>query len=107
MLLVKTALLWKDLPLADSIPSEKEIFTDELLIGSDYYLKLITGEKIDLEPGLSECPRFERQSAKGMLTSFCAERTPTIFSFAGPGMIKQARTTLPKITRKKADALPN
>ena len=48
----KTALLWKDLPLADSILSEKEISTIELLIGSDYYLELITAEKIELEPGL-------------------------------------------------------
>ena len=48
----KTAFLWKDLPLADSIPSEKEISTVELLIGSDYYLELITAEKIELEPGL-------------------------------------------------------
>ena len=44
--------MWKDLPLADSIPSEKEISTIELLIGSDYYLKLITAEKIELEPAL-------------------------------------------------------
>ena len=41
----KTAFLWKDLPLTDSIPSEKEISTVELLIGSDYYLELITAEK--------------------------------------------------------------
>ena len=31
----KTAFLWKDLPLADSIPTEKEISTVELPIGSD------------------------------------------------------------------------
>ena len=48
----KTAFLWKNLPLADSIPSEREISTIELLIGSDYYLELITAEKIKLEPGL-------------------------------------------------------
>ena len=48
----KTAFLWKDLPLAYSIPSEKDISTVELLIGSDYYLELITAEKNELEPGL-------------------------------------------------------
>ena len=35
------------------------------------------------------------------------ERTLTILSFAGPGTIKQAHSNLPKITRKKADSLPN
>ena len=44
---------------------------------------------------------------KGTLTSFGTERTLPIFSFAGPGTIKQARSNLPKITRKKADSLPN
>ena len=48
----KTAFLWKDLPLADSIPSEIKISTIELLIGSDYYLELITAEKFELEPGV-------------------------------------------------------
>ena len=48
----KTAFLWKDLPLADSIPSEKEISAVEILISSDYYLELITYEKNELEPGL-------------------------------------------------------
>ena len=38
--------------MADSIPSEKEISTIKLLIGSDYYLELITAEKMELEPGL-------------------------------------------------------
>ena len=47
----KTAFLWKALPLADSIPTEKEISTIELLIGSDYYLELTTTEKIELKPG--------------------------------------------------------
>ena len=42
----------KDLPLADSIPTEKEVSTIELLIGSDYYLELTTTEKIELKPGL-------------------------------------------------------
>ena len=37
---------------ADSIPTEKEISTIELLIGDDYYLKLTTTEKIELKPGL-------------------------------------------------------
>ena len=48
----KTAFLWKDLPLADSIPTEKEVSTIELLIGSDYHLELTTTEKIELKPGL-------------------------------------------------------
>ena len=48
----KTAFLWKDLPLADSIPAEKEVSTIELLVGSDYYLELTTTEKIELKPGL-------------------------------------------------------
>ena len=48
----KTAFLWKDLPLADSIPTEKEVSTIDLLIGSDYYLELTTTEKIELKPGL-------------------------------------------------------
>ena len=46
-------------------------------------------------------------TGKGTLTSFSTERTLTIFSFAGPGTIKQARSNLPKVTRKKADSLPN
>ena len=33
-------------------PSEKEVSTIELLIGSDYYLELKTTEKIELKPGL-------------------------------------------------------
>ena len=49
----KTAFLWKDLPLANSISAEREISTTELLIGSDYYPELITAEKIELEPGLN------------------------------------------------------
>ena len=48
----KTAFLWKDLPLADSIPTEKEVSTIELLTGSDYYLELTTTEEIELKPGL-------------------------------------------------------
>ena len=48
----KAAFLWKNLPLADSIPSERENSIIELLMGSDYYLELITAEKIELEPGL-------------------------------------------------------
>ena len=36
-----------------------------------------------------------------MLTSFGTERTLTIFSFAGPGKIKQARSNLPKNNLKE------
>ena len=48
----KIAFLWKDLPLADSIPTEKDVSTIGLLIGSDYYLEPTTAEKIELKPGL-------------------------------------------------------
>ena len=56
---------------------------------------------------LQNVANFGGHLAKGTLTSFSTERTLTIFSFAVPGTIKQAHSKLPKITRKKADALPN
>ena len=37
-----------------------------------------------------------------MLTSFGTERTLMIFSFAGPGKIKQAHSNLPKINQKES-----
>ena len=33
--------LWKDMPLADSLPTEKHTSTIDILIGNDYYLDLI------------------------------------------------------------------
>ena len=38
---------------------------------------------------------------------FVPKEPQQIFGFAGAETIKQARSNLPKITRKKADALPN
>jgi hypothetical protein len=44
--------LWKDIPLADSLPREVEASTIELLIGNDYYLDLLLPQKIEVTPGL-------------------------------------------------------
>ena len=38
--------------MADSIPSQTESSTVELLIGSDYYLDIILSQKIEVQPGL-------------------------------------------------------
>ena len=44
--------LVKSVELADSIPSESETSTIELLIGNDYYLDLILSQKVEIQPGL-------------------------------------------------------
>ena len=44
--------LWSNFTLADTLPTEKETGTIELLVGNDYYLDLILPEKIELQPGL-------------------------------------------------------
>ncbi|XP_070550260.1 uncharacterized protein [Ptychodera flava] len=44
--------LWKDIPLADSLPNDVETSTIELLIGNDYYLDMILPQKIQVHPGL-------------------------------------------------------
>ena len=86
MRLGKTVFLWKDLPLADSIPSEKEISTIELLIGSDYYLELSTAEKIELDPGLYYT--YLAQSWGGYflvdLGRACNESTASMLIFSCP-----------------------
>ena len=38
--------------MADSIPSQTESSTVELLIGSDYYLDIILSQEIEVQPGL-------------------------------------------------------
>ncbi|XP_070546913.1 uncharacterized protein [Ptychodera flava] len=45
-------ILWKDIPLADSLPQETETSTIELLIGNDYYLDLILPQRVEVQPGL-------------------------------------------------------
>ncbi|XP_070571138.1 uncharacterized protein [Ptychodera flava] len=45
-------ILWKDIPLADSLPQETETSTIELLIGNDYYLDLILPQIVEVQPGL-------------------------------------------------------
>ena len=44
--------LLRSLEMADTIPSETESSTVELLIGSDYYLDIILSQKIEVQPGL-------------------------------------------------------
>ena len=44
--------LMRILDMADSIPSQTESSTVELLIGSDYYLDIILSQKIEVQPGL-------------------------------------------------------
>lgn len=44
--------LVRSIELADSIPTESESSTIELLIGNDYYLDLILSKKIEIQPGL-------------------------------------------------------
>ena len=39
--------------MADTIPSQTESSTVELLIGSDYYLDIIFSQKIEVQPGLN------------------------------------------------------
>ena len=44
--------LMKNVELADSIPSENESSTIELLISNDFYLDLILSQKIEIQPVL-------------------------------------------------------
>ncbi|VDI78452.1 Hypothetical predicted protein [Mytilus galloprovincialis] len=44
--------LWNNFSLADTLPTENEKTTIELLIGNDYYLDIILPEKIEIQPGL-------------------------------------------------------
>ena len=44
--------LVKSLDMANSIPSETESSTVDLLIGNDYYLDIILIQKIEVQPGL-------------------------------------------------------
>ena len=44
--------LVKSVELADSIPSENESSTTELLIGNDFYLDVILSQKVEIQPGL-------------------------------------------------------
>ena len=44
--------LLKDHQLADTLPSELEVSTVELLIGKDYYSELILPERKRLNPGV-------------------------------------------------------
>lgn len=44
--------LWKENALADTLPSERESSTIDLLIGNDYYLDLILPQKVEIQPGL-------------------------------------------------------
>ena len=44
--------LVRSIELDDSIPTESESSTIELLIGNDYYLDLILSKKIEIQPGL-------------------------------------------------------
>lgn len=44
--------LVSSLDLADSIPTESEPSTVELLIGNDYYLDILLSQKIEVQPGL-------------------------------------------------------
>lgn len=49
---VKLSKLAKDLQLADTIPTENDVGTLDLLIGNDYYLDIVQTEKIEVNPGL-------------------------------------------------------
>lgn len=42
----------KDVELADTIPTENESTSIELLVGNDYYLDLILSQRIEVQPGL-------------------------------------------------------
>ena len=42
----------RSLDMADTIPSQTESSSVELLIGSDYYLDIILSKKIGVQPGL-------------------------------------------------------
>ena len=44
--------LWKENALADTLPSECESSTIDILIGNDYYLDLILPQKVEIQPGL-------------------------------------------------------
>ena len=44
--------LWNEFLLADDTPTEREIYSVELLIGNDYYLDLILPQKVEVQPGL-------------------------------------------------------
>ena len=44
--------LWKKENLADSLPTEKEETTVDLLIGNDYYLDFILPQRVEVQPGL-------------------------------------------------------
>ena len=44
--------LMRSLDMADTIPSQTESSSVELLIGSDYYLDIILSQKIEVQPGL-------------------------------------------------------
>ena len=44
--------LWKDNALADTLPTEIESSTIDLLIGNDYYLDLILPQKVEIQQGL-------------------------------------------------------
>lgn len=41
----------RSVELADSIPSENEFSTIELLIGNDFYLDLVMSQRIKVHPG--------------------------------------------------------
>ena len=60
--------LWKDKALADTLPTELETSTIDLLIGNDYYLDLILPQKVEIQPGL-----YMLGSKLGWIL---AERTP-------------------------------
>ena len=60
--------LWKDNALADTLPSELESSTIDLLIDNDYYLDLIIPQKVEIQPGL-----YMLGSKLGWML---AERTP-------------------------------
>lgn len=44
--------LWNEDNLADSLPTEKETTTIDLLIGNDYYLEFILPHKVEIQQGL-------------------------------------------------------
>ena len=44
--------LWKDLQLADSLPTQTEKTQIDLLLGNDYYLDIIEPVRMELKPGL-------------------------------------------------------
>lgn len=51
---VKTtnSTIWKQVKLADTLPTEGEDCTIDILIGSDYYWDFVTSEKMEVSPGL-------------------------------------------------------